>query len=232
MKISKSLKAGISKQVREYKNSLVLTEIQKEILLGVTLGDVTIRNEGKLKFEQKYDNKQYVEHLYEIFREYVNVPPQVRKIVGGGAKDRYSIWFQTFTHPAFKVYRDIFYKQKVDEVGMPVFDTKGSVVFRKSICDVAFLEKWLTPRAIAYWFMDDGSYIEVKGVKQKYTLCTHGFNEEENIILCSFLNRKFNLNTKVCRDVTHFYISIPKADLLVFRSLVEPFVISCFIYKL
>ena len=44
--------AGISKAAREAKNLIKLSDIQKEILLGVTLGDVTIREEGKLKFEQ------------------------------------------------------------------------------------------------------------------------------------------------------------------------------------
>ena len=52
MKTSKTICAGLSKKAREAKNLLILTDIQKEVLLGIILGDVTIRPEGKLKFEQ------------------------------------------------------------------------------------------------------------------------------------------------------------------------------------
>jgi len=64
MKKSITTYAGISKTAREAKNLLILTDIQKEVLLGTILGDVTIRPEGKLKFEQQYNKKNYINHLY------------------------------------------------------------------------------------------------------------------------------------------------------------------------
>ena len=69
-----------------------------------------------------------------MFKNFCNVPPQVRKIVGGGAADRYSIWFQTFQHNEFKVYRDLFYKQKIDEDGNLLFKNQKPV-YRKGIGD-------------------------------------------------------------------------------------------------
>ena len=111
MKVSITVRAGISKQAKEAKNLIKLSDLQKEVLVGVTLGDVTIRQEGKLKFEQQSNKKEYINHLYGIFKEFCNVGPAVREIKGGGAADRFSYWFQTYTHSEFKIYRKNFYKQ-------------------------------------------------------------------------------------------------------------------------
>ena len=40
---------------------------------------------------------------------FVGTPPRVRDIRGGGARERQSIWFRTFSHPELKFYDDLFY---------------------------------------------------------------------------------------------------------------------------
>jgi len=171
--------------------------------------------------------------LYELFKDFCNIPPQVRKITGGGAKERFSIWFQTFTHPEFKNYREIFYKNKIDESGNFVLKNE-KLVFRKGLCDEAFLEKWLTARAIAYWFINDGSYRKNASNTKiiNFSLSTHGFSKEENEFLSNFLNKQYNLNTKVYQDVNHYYININNIDVLNFRLLIKDYIHSDFHYKI
>jgi hypothetical protein len=57
-----------------YKKNLKFNKLQKQVLIGTLLGDASISKQyGKssynIKFEQKYDNKAYIDHLYFIFIE-------------------------------------------------------------------------------------------------------------------------------------------------------------------
>ena len=139
-------------QLIEYKKTLKLNTIQKEILVGTLLGDATISKTKAIalnvKFEQKLANRDYVNHLYEIFEPYVGTPPRVRSITGGGARDRKSIWFRTYRHIDFKFYYDLFY----------IKTNKNNLNELRKKRVPKLIHKFLTPRALAYWFMDDGSF--------------------------------------------------------------------------
>lgn len=143
--------------LKEYKESLVLSKEQHEVLVGCLLGDASIpRQAGKsgynVKFEQQISNKDYVDHLYSIYAPFVGTPPKSRFISGGGANDRASIWFRTYRHDIFSFYYSAFYKDG-----------------KKVVPDC--IEEWLTPRGLAYWFMDDGGKHN-----NGYKLCTHAFS--------------------------------------------------------
>ena len=93
-----------------------LSKIQKEILIGTLLGDASMQamkgnQQSNVKFEQKIGQLDYINHLYEIFKDWVGTPPTIRNIKGGGAKDRQSVWFRTYRHPSFTFYKNIFYKK-------------------------------------------------------------------------------------------------------------------------
>ena len=49
--------------------------------------------------------------------DFVGAPPRVENIRGGGARDRQSIEFQTYSHPEFKFYDDLFYPLQRDPEG-------------------------------------------------------------------------------------------------------------------
>ena len=132
-----------------YKKTLKLTSIQKEVIIGTLLGDSTIPKQKagyNLKFEQTIRQEDYIWHLYEVFEPFVGTPPKVRNIKGGNAKDRQSIWFRTYRHDVFKFYYDFFY---------PI-DTQDLSRRKKKVPKM--IHKVLTPRVLAYWFMDDGTY--------------------------------------------------------------------------
>ena len=52
----------------------ILSSIQKEVLVGVLLGDGHLEKRGnsyRIKFQQSNFHKDYIMHLYEIFKNLV-----------------------------------------------------------------------------------------------------------------------------------------------------------------
>ena len=123
--IPKTLKGNT---LHQYKQTITLNPIQREVIVGTLLGDAVPcghpLQKGKptlnVRFAQNLARAEYVQHLYEIFsgkHNFVGTPPRVQKIRGGGAQDRKQIWFQTYGHPDFKFYDQLFY---------PIHEYKGS----------------------------------------------------------------------------------------------------------
>lgn len=216
-------------QLIEYKKTLKLNTIQKEILVGTLLGDSTIsKTKGiawNIKFEQKLANREYVNHLYEIFEPYVGTPPKVRNITGGGAKDRKSIWFRTYRHVDLKFYYDLFYIKT---------NKNNSTDLRKKRVP-KLIHKFLTPRALAYWFMDDGSYYynKSKNNQQKvYYFNTQSFSYEDIKILKKALKLNFNFDTNIYKDRKYYLLYIQPQSKDDFINLIKSFIIETFYYKL
>ena len=200
----------------EYKKTLKLNTIQKEILVGTLLGDATISNALNVKFEQKLANKEYVNHLYEIFEPYVGTPPRVRDRIGGG----HSIWFRTYRHIDFKFYYDLFYSK--------IRKTKNnnSTDLRKKRVP-KLIHKFLTPRALAYWFMDDGSLIHFREYFN-----TQSFSYEDIKILKKALKLNFNFDTNIYKDRKYYLLYIQPQSKDGFAKLIKPFILENFDSKL
>ena len=120
-KISNTRRALKGNALREYKQSITLNTMQREVIVGTLLGDASIpldRGKSKLRvqFAQTIASADYIQHLYDLFKDVVGTPPRVYNIRGGGARDRQSIWFKTYSHPEFKFYDEIFY---------PIHEYKG-----------------------------------------------------------------------------------------------------------
>ena len=83
-RISKSSVLGLgpnSKLLKDYKESLgKLSEVQWEASIGLMLGDASLQtqNKGKtyrMKFEWGGKNKVYLDHVYDLFDEWVLTEP-------------------------------------------------------------------------------------------------------------------------------------------------------------
>lgn len=206
------------KKLEVYKKTLKLTEIQKEILVGTLLGDATMRlRNGKpdyaIKFEQGIKQESYINHLFTIFEPFCGSSPAVRWI--DTDKTRQSIYFKTYTHPCFIYYFNSFY------------DINPGLTKKVP----TNIHKMLTPRALAYWFMDDGSY-DSKGSSCSYLLNTQGFQKSESQILMDVLENKFNLKGKIHKDKSSWRIYLYRKSTPLFERLVSPYVLASFKYKL
>ena len=204
-----------SNELEAYKARLKLTPEQKEVLIGLMLGDghLETQNRGRtyrLKIEQSEKHRAYVQHLYRLFEAWVRTPPQPKVVRSRGHVSR-NWWFQTLSHGAFRFYAQQFYQDG-----------------RKHV--PRLIHRWLTPRALAYWFMDDGS---IKSGQSKAVLFnTQGFERNEVQRLCEVLQEKFALEAKPRKQREGWQIYISGRSYETFRALIEPYLIPEMRYKL
>lgn len=213
--------------LERYKQTLKLNDQQREVLIGTLLGDASMSlRKGKphysVKFEQKAARQAYINHLYEIFEPFVGASPLPRYIAsdtnisGENLEPKIkSYWFRTYEHKSLIFYYNYFYKIK---------NGKKVKIVPKTI------HKFLTPRALAYWFMDDGTF-NVNRNKKNYLLNTHGFEKFECERLCEALKLNFNIIASVHKDKDKWRISILAESSDLFKDLIKPYLHSDFYYK-
>ena len=193
-----------SNEIEEYKTRLKLTDLQKEVLIGVLLGDAMLetQNSGRtyrMKIEHSMVQRAYAQHLYEIFKAWVLSEPRLKRVTLSNGKTYENIAFSTLSHPSLRFYAHQFYQG-------------GNKVAPKLI------KRWLTPRALAYWFMDDGSIKsrESKGV----ILNTQGYARHDVLRLIKVLVEKFHLEAKIRSQKEGYQIYISGKSYETFKDLV------------
>lgn len=136
-----------------------LNQIQKDVLFGGLLGDLSLQtySNGKswrVRFLQKRENLVYVNHICEIFSEFVKTPSKIindplHKVT---LKSYSKAYFNTLVAPAFKEYGTMFYELE------PIYKNGKSVYCRhkKVLPSLGIIYEALTPRAIAYWLPTAG----------------------------------------------------------------------------
>ena len=200
-----------SRVIERQKSSLKLTQTQRETLVGLLLGDAHLetQNDGRtyrVKCEYSIEHADYSHHLYNIFREWIFTPPQLKHDATHN-----NIWFQTVSHSAFRYFAHQFYE-------------------KKQKCVPKLIHRFLTARSLAYWFMDDGSIKsrESKGV----LLNTQCFiqNDVQRLVKC--LEKRFELEAspRKQKDGVQIYISGKSYER--FREIVDPYVIPAMRYKI
>jgi DNA-binding transcriptional regulator WhiA len=198
------------KQLAEYKKTLKLSIIQREVLVGTLLGDASISKQKtklyNVKLEQEFKNSDYIIHLYNIFKDWVGTEPKIRFIKGKDKfKEGQSIWFRTYRHSSFLFYYNIFYGGYNKRVPKNI-------------------KKLFTAVSLSYWFMDDGSK-----ARDSYNLNTQGFNFSDQKRLIKLLN-SFDLDARIYRDRNYYLINIRNINK--FNELVNPHILDSMKYKL
>lgn len=90
----------------------------------------------------------------------------------------------------------------------------------------------LTPKAIAYWFMDDGSRKDNK--TKAVRLCTDSFTLKEVQFLCDVLLEKYEITSHpyLNRAPDQYRIYVDANGYDNFKNLVFPYILPGFQYKL
>lgn len=155
----------------------------------------------------------YVEHLYQIFKPFVGTPPKICKIGGiaEGKPLRYDVRFTTYRHGCFKQYYDLFYPP----LGAKAKVKDGNKRIKRVPKNIGEL---LTVRSLAYWFMDDGTRGTKIGKTAAYSISTHSFSYEDQLILVKALEKKFGIKSILHKDKTYFKLSIKKNPEVLFES--------------
>ncbi len=203
---------------KKYKEECELTPEQKEIIIGVILGDgclekLNIRSNTRLKIDNAYpDQEKFVYTLRKFFDSITNMEPKIlTRTDKRSNKTSQSISFSTLTLPCLNYYHELFYKNK-----------------KKSI--PSNIEELLTERGLAFWLMGDGLYRKDRG---GVIICTDSFVLEDTKLLTAVLINKFELSASTSKhkdNVYRIYIHKKSVDKLI--GLVKPYFISTMEYKL
>lgn len=206
-------------RLKEYKRTLKLTKFQRQVIIGSVLGDAHIEslNGGRsyrIIFEQSKQHEAYLMHLYHIFKPFVlSAPKEIEKQKGGK-----TIRFRTITHPAFRFYGQLFYRDGVK-------------------CVPKNIHKLLNPVTLAYWYMDDGA---LKGQNRSgKRLHTEGFDLRHVKLLCEAMNR-YGIETSIHRQnrmvdgnkKTYHILYITANGDRRFTPMVEPYIVKEMMYKI
>ena len=209
-----------SKEIEEKKKKLKITLPQKRVLVGLLLGDgcLVSPNDGKtyrLQIEYSLKQKNYVNWIYQVFKDWVRTPPRViEKKIGDIAYRNYG--FTTLSFAGLRFFGQHFYDSKK----------------RKRVPKI--IKKLLTPEGLAVWFMDDGSR---KSKRHKtYNIHTLNFSQKDLRFLQKVLREKFKIKTRIHRQGKYkkmrWRIYVMSESAKRFREIIEPFVLPSFRYKL
>lgn len=202
------------------KDSLFLTEKQRQLIIGSLLGDGTmyIPKKGRnanFKVEQGLKQKEFVEWKYTILRNWVFTEPKISfRYKENREKYAKSWWFRTLSHPLLTEIHNKFYQGESHR-------NRTKIIPRD-------LGKDLTPFSLAVLIMDDGSYS-----KKKIDISTYTFSLSDIIFLQQLLKDKFDLESNYYRDRDkgyRMYFRKTMTDELI--RIIYPFIIPSMQYKI
>ena len=204
-----------SHEIEELKKDLRLNAKQRSLLVGVLLGDghLETQNRGRtyrLKMEHSVKQKEYVEWLYEQFKDLVRTPPRM-KTKRLGEKEHASYSFATYSLASFRFYAQQFY-------------VRGKKVIPKLI------RKLLDPIALAVWFMDDGSFKSVR--HNTYIIHALGYDKKDLEAVRRVLQEKFGISVVLHKQYGRWRIYVMSDSADTFRELIGPYVVPSLKYKL
>lgn len=192
------------------------------LIVGSTLGDTHLekRNKGlgsRVIFEQSNKNVEYLMwfHQYLSSRGYCSKKkPLLKKRIREGGQVLYHYRINSYTFTSLNWIRDIFYKE-------------NEGITKKVI--PAEIKEYLTPFALAIWFMDDGSKLG-KGAK----IATNGYELSELKSIIIVLKDKYNLEATYHKGAINkgHTIYIPSKSMKLFSSIVKPYILPSMLYKL
>lgn len=201
----------------------------KSIIIGLYLGDGTItkpqtpQDNSYMFIQHSVKQIEYTKWIKEQLSEISN-KKEVRLTTRHDKKFNNYITanFETHRHPFFRQLRS-YYKD-------------GRKTVQK------WMLNWLTPEAIAIWYMDDGSksmrtHRNIDGETYKYLggskIATCSFSIEECNLLIDFLKSKYNINSKIYLTKGKYpviYFNVENTKKLV--ELIKEYVPECMKYKI
>jgi hypothetical protein len=195
--------------------SIPLTKKQKEIIIGTILGDGYLEFGGfhgtRLQIKQKESHKEYVIWLYNQLKNICRLAPKQRK-------DNGEWYFGTRFLIELTDLWKIFYRGK-------------RKIIPKNVSELV-----KSPLTLAIWYMDDGSLDWRPKNHYAFLINIDSFQLEEACLLKEMLRKNFgiecNVYNSLCRERRYpkLYIGTNGRDK--FLSLIKPYILKCFAYKL
>ncbi len=192
----------------------MLSDIQREILIGTMLGDGHLEQNGpgvRLRVDHGMSQRDYLRWKYQAFKNLV--PSEPRVIRSFHKRDhRYDerLHFSTYSNGIFQEWRELFYKDRVK-------------IIPESISEIL-----TSPLSLAVWFMDDGyKRNDCNALRISTDLFT--LKEQEQLVEC--LEENFGVQSTIHKKGKTYNIYIPQTSSAKFVELVKPYVLDSLLYK-
>jgi hypothetical protein len=197
---------------------MTLSIKQQDLIIGSLLGTGNLQTSNGQTWSfsaiHKLLHEPYLYHKYDILKEYCEVSPKCSKILDEQTQKSYEkFYFNTLVSDDFRFYGQLLYKQDILQ--------KNDDKWIKHIPNN--IKKYLTPAALAYWYMDSGA-LKWAGRSNSVRLCTDSFPNYQVRILKEALESNFDLEIEVQskNNITRLSISedsYPKLKNLIFSYL-------------
>ena len=217
-----------------------LNIIERDTLVGNIFGDASIRYRGNNKsyIIYGYANEEYSNFVLNNLKNLINKKSSTKFENNDKRyenKIRYSYTFSTKSLNSIFNISKLFLQPNIN-MNLEDMSTKmikeKKIKFKKILPPYDLMYDLLTPRALAFWIMDDGQAVKKGGV----TLCTDNFSEEEVLKLKTILENKFKfvctIHNKKGKNNSYHRIYISKTSLPLLISLVQEFMHPSMLYKI
>lgn len=212
---------------------MALSKEQRDLVVGTLLGDANLQTETqgrswRYRAIHSADQKAYLDHKFEIMKEYCSMEkPMPNNTLDKRTKKVYErFYFTTKTHSSLRFFGNMFYTYNKQA--------------RKMVKDVPVrIEKFLTPAAVAYWYMDDGS-LKWPEKSNAMRICTENFSNDGVFRLQKALKNLYNIQTTLTEKnkivegkkvLVGLRISINEEQSAAFHELIQPHLVDCMKYK-
>ncbi|MBI5644780.1 hypothetical protein HY970_01650 [Candidatus Kaiserbacteria bacterium] len=195
-----------TKEIREHKLGLKLTDRQRAIIVGLLLGDGHLETQNntrtyRLKVEHGSAQSDYVHWLFQELREWIPSDKPYVKVRKDGVQN---VGFTTYSHGVLRFYGQQFYEGK-----------------RKRMPKI--IGKMIEPISVAVWFMDDGSRKSARHLC--YIIHTLGFSKTDLEFAQNALRSRFGIHTIQHRQKGKYWrLYIPSDSARQFESLIEEYI--------
>ncbi|MFH1308609.1 MAG: LAGLIDADG endonuclease [Patescibacteria group bacterium] len=192
-----------------------LSNRQKDILIGIILGDGHLEQNGKnvrLKIDHTEKQKDYLKWKYLEFNNLASSKPRIIERTDKRTKKEYKRWhFSTFSLELFNFYRNKFYKSNRKIIPLDIHK------FLKS------------PLSLAIWFMDDG---HKRTDCNAFRISTESFSLKEQKLLQKCLKDNFKIESKLHRKGKFWNIYIPSRESKRFCGIINQYIVPQMRYKI
>nr|UEV87057.1 hypothetical protein [Grifola frondosa] len=191
-------------------NNLFLTQIQKDIIIGIMLGDchikkISVNGQPMIQYNQGFVHLPYVLFLFQYLTPLCTHYPSL-------VQRRDGTFYLQFYSRCLLALNQIY----------DLFVINGVKTIPNNIAD------YLNAQSLAFWCMDDGSKSE-----SGFYLNTHSYSFEEQIILLPngvrALNIKFGIETSIHKHENKYKLYVKAKSMPTLRYLVLPYFTPFFI---
>lgn len=199
---------GKMEDSRKYRrNSIEISDEQKEIIFGTLLGDGNIQRQKTRSYSGRYNHsiKQEV-YCYHILNKLSPLVSEMKyaTVIGGNGKQYKTCYFYFKNNLNLEPFHQTFYKNGVKDVPKDL--------------------SLLTPLAMAYWFMDDGTASGGCSI----SIATCSFSLNGLLRLKNYLLERYGIEITIQKD---FKIYFKSKSAIIFYELVQEYVIPEMMYK-